>query len=74
MAAGGTCLGCWLWCAANPVRRHTSQLDCFLPGPASPPTQQGLFGCLPWGMILTYLNDYLSQNKGLRIQTATLVR
>ncbi|KAI7844379.1 hypothetical protein COHA_002177 [Chlorella ohadii] len=34
---------------------------------------QGLFGCLPWGMILTYLNDYLSQNKGLRIQTATLV-
>ncbi|PRW58958.1 MFS family transporter: sugar [Chlorella sorokiniana] len=34
---------------------------------------QGLFGCLPWGMILTYLNDYLSQNKGLSIQTATLV-
>lgn len=34
---------------------------------------QGLFGCLPWGMILTYLNDYLSHNKGLSIQTATLV-
>ena len=34
---------------------------------------QGLFGCLPWGMILTYLNDFLSQNKGLSEQTATLV-
>ncbi|PSC76649.1 MFS family transporter: sugar [Micractinium conductrix] len=34
---------------------------------------QGLFGCVPWGMILTYLNDYLSQNKGMSVQGATLV-
>ena len=34
---------------------------------------QGLFGCIPWGMILTYLNDYLSQNKGLSVQGATAV-
>lgn len=34
---------------------------------------QGLFGCLPWGMILTFLNDYLSQNKGLAVPTATTV-
>ncbi|KAL4426059.1 hypothetical protein ABPG77_007855 [Micractinium sp. CCAP 211/92] len=33
----------------------------------------GLFGCIPWGMILTYLNDYLSQNKGLSVQGATAV-
>ena len=32
---------------------------------------QGLFGCLPWGMILTYLNDYLAQNRGLSVQSAT---
>jgi hypothetical protein len=34
---------------------------------------QGLFGCLPWGMLLTFLNDYLAQNKGLGVSTATLV-
>lgn len=34
---------------------------------------QGVFGCLPWGMILTFLNDYLSQNKGLSVQMATSV-
>lgn len=34
---------------------------------------QGLFGCLPWGMILVFLNDYLSQDKSLTVQQATLV-
>ena len=34
---------------------------------------QGLFGCLPWGMLLTFLNDYLSQNKGLSVPVATVV-
>ena len=42
--------------------------------PACPSRVQGLFGCLPWGMILTYFNDFLSQNKGLSVQAATLVR
>ena len=35
---------------------------------------QGLFGCLPWGVLLTYLTDYLAQNKGLSVPTATMVR
>ena len=34
---------------------------------------QGLFGCLPWGVLLTYLTDYLAQNKGLSVPTATMV-
>jgi len=34
---------------------------------------QGLPGCLPWGMLLTFLNDYLAQNKGLAVSTATTV-
>ncbi|EFN57703.1 hypothetical protein CHLNCDRAFT_142913 [Chlorella variabilis] len=33
----------------------------------------GLFGCLPWGMILVFLNDFMSQDKGLTVQQATLV-
>lgn len=32
---------------------------------------QGLFGCLPWGMLLTFLNDYLAQEKGLSVSSAT---
>ena len=32
---------------------------------------QGLPGCLPWGMLLTFLNDYLAQEKGLAISSAT---
>jgi hypothetical protein len=53
--------------AARPLSLH----------PPPPPVElcvQGLFGCLPWGMILTYLNDFLSQNKGLSVQAATMVR
>ena len=35
---------------------------------------QGLPGCLPWGVLLTYLTDYLAQNKGMTVQKATVVR
>lgn len=35
---------------------------------------QGVFGCIPWGMLLTFLNDYLAQEKGLGVQAATTVR
>lgn len=34
---------------------------------------QGLPGCLPWGMLLTFLNDYLSQDRGLSVGAATAV-
>ena len=35
---------------------------------------QGLPGSLPWGVLLTFLNDFLSQHKGMSISQATLVR
>ena len=35
---------------------------------------QGLPGCFPWGVLLTYLTDYLAQNKGMTVQRATVVR
>ncbi|CAL5223333.1 g5832 [Coccomyxa viridis] len=34
---------------------------------------QGLPGSLPWGVLLTFLNDFLSQHKGMSISQATLV-
>ncbi|KIZ04154.1 major facilitator superfamily MFS-1 [Monoraphidium neglectum] len=34
---------------------------------------QAIPGCLPWGMMQTYFNDYLSQEKGFTVQVATLV-
>ncbi|KAG2422826.1 hypothetical protein HXX76_015768 [Chlamydomonas incerta] len=34
---------------------------------------QGLPGSLPWGMVLTYFNDFMSQQKGFTVQAATLV-
>jgi MFS family permease len=34
---------------------------------------QGLPGCLPWGMIGVYLNDYLSSTRGLSVSAATIV-
>ncbi len=37
-----------------------------LPLPRAP-SLQGLPGCLPWGMILTFLNDFFSQDKGLSV-------
>jgi len=33
---------------------------------------QGLPGCLPWGMLLTFLNDYLAQEKGLAVASASI--
>lgn len=33
---------------------------------------QGLPGCLPWGMVYVFLNDYLSSDRGLSVRTATL--
>lgn len=35
---------------------------------------QGMPGSLPWGVLLTFLNDFLSQQKGLSIANATWVR
>jgi len=34
---------------------------------------QGAPGCIPWGIINTYLNDYLSQDVGLSVEQATFV-
>ena len=34
---------------------------------------QGLPGSLPWGVLLTFLNDFLSQHKGMSVAQATLV-
>lgn len=35
---------------------------------------QGMPGSLPWGVLLTFLNDFLSQKKGLSVANATWVR
>lgn len=34
---------------------------------------QGAPGCIPWGIVNTFLNDYLSEDCGLSIQAATTV-
>ena len=34
---------------------------------------QGIPGCVPWGVIISYFNDYLAQEKGLTVQEATEV-
>ena len=33
---------------------------------------QGIPGCVPWGMIYTFLNDYFSDARGLSVSQATL--
>ena len=35
---------------------------------------QGVAGSLPWGVLLTFINDYLSQQQHLSVPQATLVR
>ena len=32
---------------------------------------QGVVGCIPWGIVNTYLNDYFSQEKNMSIEAAT---
>jgi MFS family permease len=33
---------------------------------------QGAPGCVPWGIVNTYLTDFLAVNRGLSVETATL--
>jgi MFS family permease len=33
---------------------------------------QGIPGCLPWGMVYTFLNDYFSNDRGMSVAAATL--
>ena len=32
---------------------------------------QGVVGCIPWGIVNTYLNDYFSEEKNLSVESAT---
>lgn len=34
---------------------------------------QGFPGCLPWGVIVVFLNDYFSSDRGMTVQAATAV-
>jgi MFS family permease len=34
---------------------------------------QGAPGCVPWGIVNTFLNDYLSSDRGLPVEGATLI-
>lgn len=34
---------------------------------------QGAPGCIPWGIVNTFLNDYLSEDCGMTVQQATIV-
>ena len=34
---------------------------------------QGGPGCVPWGVVGTYLNDFLSENRGMSVERATFV-
>jgi hypothetical protein len=33
---------------------------------------QGAPGCVPWGIVNTYLNDFLSENRGMTVEVRTL--
>ena len=33
---------------------------------------QGAPGCVPWGIVNTFLNDFLSENRGMTVEGATL--
>jgi MFS family permease len=34
---------------------------------------QGAPGCVPWGIVNTYLNDFLSANRGMSVEYATII-
>ena len=33
---------------------------------------QGIPGCVPWGLMFVYMNDYLSQDRGMTVENATI--
>lgn len=38
-----------------------------------PNSYQGPPGCVPWGIVNTYLNDYLAVNRGMTVERATFI-
>ncbi|KAL7534069.1 hypothetical protein ACHAXR_005618 [Thalassiosira sp. AJA248-18] len=56
------------------IHPHTQTLKTLLQCPSVLlAVFQGAPGCVPWGIINTYLNDYLSSDRGLSVENATLV-
>jgi MFS family permease len=37
-------------------------------------TSQGIVGCVPWGVVATFLNDYLAQDRQLGVLASTFVQ
>lgn len=55
------------------IKQHVQTLKTLLKCPSVVlAILQGIPGCLPWGIINTYLNDYLSSDRGLSVEGATL--
>jgi len=55
------------------IKQHVQTLKTLLRRPSVVlAISQGAPGCVPWGIINTYLNDYLSSDRGLSVEGATL--
>jgi len=55
------------------IKQHVQTLKTLLKCPSVLlAILQGAPGCIPWGIINTYLNDYLSSDRGLSVEGATL--
>lgn len=55
------------------IKQHVQTLKTLLKCPSVVlAVSQGAPGCIPWGIINTYLNDYLSSDRGLSVEGATL--
>jgi predicted MFS family arabinose efflux permease len=63
-AGGGGHGGRITWAAYEQLFRIRTNLLVFV---------QGLFGTVPWGVFFVFLNDFLAQDKGYGVETATQV-
>jgi predicted MFS family arabinose efflux permease len=52
------------WAAYQQLFRIPTNLMVFM---------QSVFGTVPWGVFFVFLNDYLAQDKGFSVETATLI-
>ncbi|GBF91667.1 MFS transporter [Raphidocelis subcapitata] len=64
LAEGGAYEETITWSKARAALRAPSNLVLIL---------QAVPGCLPWGVIGAYLNDYFSQDKGFSVAIATVI-
>ena len=63
----------WCFCGQNLITHITTLQNLLITPTVLLALVQGAPGCIPWGIINVFLNDYLSEDRGFSVEVATSI-